>query len=49
MYSTCLSVRDGFYTVFGVVASEVEVLLGVCWFVVDIEDYLAIYVFYEDV
>ena len=35
--------------VFGVVASEVEVLLGVCWFVVDICDDFAIYVFYEDV
>ena len=28
-----------------VVAFEVEVLLGVCWFVVDICDDLAIYVF----
>ena len=45
MYSTCQCVRDGFYTVFGVVASEVEVLLGVCWFVVDICDDFAIYVF----
>ena len=32
-------------TVFGVVAFEVEVLLGVCWFVLDICDNLAIYVF----
>ena len=31
------------------VASEVEVLLGVCWFVVDICDDFAIYIFYEDV
>ena len=30
-------------------AFEVEVLLGVCSFVVDICDDLAIYVFYEDV
>ena len=42
-------VRDGFYTVVGVVASEVEALLCVCCFVVDICDDLAIYVFYEDV
>ena len=31
---------------FWVVAFEVEVLLGVCWFVVDICDDLAIYVFF---
>ena len=30
-------------------AFEVEVFLGVCWFVVDIWDDLAIYVFYKDV
>ena len=30
-------------------ASEVEVLLGVCWFVVDICDDLAIFDFYNDV
>ena len=29
-------------------AFEVEVLLGVCWFVVDICDDFAIYVFYKD-
>ena len=34
---------------FWVVAFEVEVLLSVCWFVVDICDDLAIYVFYKDV
>ena len=32
-----------------VVASEVEELLGVCWFVVHICDDLAIYLFYKDV
>ena len=31
------------------VALEVKVLLGVCWFAVDIIDDSAIYVFYEDV
>ena len=36
-------VMDGFYTVFGVVAFEVEVLLGVFWFVIDISDDLAYY------
>ena len=44
-----LHARDGFYTVFfwgG--AIEVEVLLGVCGFMVDISDDLAIYIFYED-
>ena len=30
-------------------AFEVEVLLDVCWFVADICDDLAIYVFYKDV
>ena len=30
-------------------AFEVEVLLGVCWFMVDISDDLAIYIFYKDV
>ena len=30
-------------------AFEVEVLLGVCWFVVDICDDLAIYVFDKDI
>ena len=34
---------------FWVVAFELEVFLGVCWFVVDICDHLAIYVFYKDV
>ena len=46
VYSTCLRVRDGFYTVFfwgG--ASE----LGFCWFVADICDDFAIFVFYMDV
>ena len=43
------SVRDGFYTVFVVVAIEVEVLLGVWGFVIDIWEDLAIYIFYEDV
>ncbi len=43
MYSTCQCARDGFYTVCWVVTSEVEVLLGVCGFVVDICDDLAIY------
>ena len=41
--------KDWFYTVFGVVAIEVEVLLGVCGFVVDICDDLALFIFYEDV
>ena len=44
-----LECKDGFYTVFGVVAFEVEVLLGVGGFVVDICDDLAIYSFYKDV
>ena len=47
VYSTCLSVRNGFYTVLGEVDFEGEVLLGACWFVVDICDVLAIYVFYK--
>ena len=34
---------------FGGGAFEVEVLLDVCWFVVDICDDVAIYVFYKDV
>ena len=34
---------------FEMVAFEVEVLLSVCWFVVDIWDNLAIYVFYKDI
>ena len=38
-----------FYTVSEVVAIEVEVLLGVSGFVVDICDDSAIYVFYKDV
>ena len=46
MYSTYWSVRDGFYTVFVVVAIEVELLLDVYWFVVDICDDLAIYAFF---
>ena len=37
------------FIVFGMVAFEVEVLLGVCWFVVDICGDLAIYVVYKDV
>ena len=41
-YFTCSSVSDRVYTVFGVVAIEIEVLLGVCWFVVDICDDSAI-------
>ena len=48
VYSKCYCVRDGFYSVSGVVASEVEVLLGVCWFVVDICDDFAIHVFYDN-
>ena len=32
-----------------VVTFEVEVLLGVCWFVIDICHDLAIYIFYKDV
>ena len=40
-----LHIRDGLYTIFGVTAFEVEELLGACWFVVDICDDLAIYVF----
>ena len=44
----CALAKDGFNTVFGLVAVEVEVLLGVCRFVVDICDDLAIYIFYED-
>ena len=40
------SERDGFYTVLGVVAFGMEVIFGVYWFVVDISDNLAIYVFY---
>ena len=31
------------------VAFEVGVVLGVCWFVIDICDDLAIYVFYKDI
>ena len=34
---------------FELVASDVEVLLGVCWFVVDVCDDLTIYVFYKDI
>ena len=45
----CESVRDGFYAVFEVVTIEVEALLVVCGFVVDICDDLAIFFFYEDV
>ena len=48
-YSTYYCVRDGFYTVFEVVPIEVDVLLSVGGFVVDICDDSAIYVFYEDV
>ena len=33
------------FIVFGEVVFEVEILLGVCWFVVDIYEDLAIYVF----
>ena len=40
---------DGFHTVFRVVAFEVELLLGICGFVVYICDDLAIYVLYKDV
>ena len=43
VYSMCLSVKDEFYTVFGVVAIKLEVLLGVC----GVCDDLAIYVFYQ--
>ena len=35
--------------IFSVVAFEVKVLLGVCWFVIDICDDLAIYIFYKDI
>ena len=49
MYYTCYSVRDGFDTVLGMVAFEVEVLFCVCWFVIDICEDLAIYDFYKDV
>ena len=38
-----------FIQVFWVVVFEVEVFLGLCWFVVDICYDLTIYVFYEDV
>ena len=37
-----------FIQFFGIVASEEEVWLGVCWFVVDICNDLAIYVFYKN-
>ena len=39
------SVRDKFYAVFGVLAIEVQVLLSVCGFEVDIYEDLAIFVF----
>ena len=38
-----------FFTVFVVVAIEVEVLLGVCGFVLDICEDSAIYIFYKNV
>ena len=38
-------VRDVFYAVLGVVTFEMEVLFGVCWFVVNFCDNLAILVF----
>ena len=38
-----------FYPVFREWAFEAEVLLGVCWFVIDICEDLAIYGFYKDV
>ena len=44
-----MSGKDGFYAVFWEVAIEVDVLLGVCGFVVDIYDDLGIFVFYKDV
>ena len=40
---------DDFYAVFRVVTIEMEALLGVCGFVVDIWVDLAIFVFNEDV
>ena len=43
-----LECKGWIYTVFGVVGIEVEVLLGVCGFVVDICD-LTVFSFYEDV
>ena len=48
-YSTCKSVRDGIYAAFGMVTFEVDVLLGICGFVVNFCDNLAIFVFNEDV
>ena len=48
MYSPYENGRNGFYTVLGVVAFKVEVLLGVCWWMVDICDDFTIYVFYKD-
>ena len=40
-----ISVRDGFYTVLGVMAIEIGVLSGVCGFVVDICNDWAIFIF----
>ena len=41
-YSMCLGVKDGFYTTF-----EVEVLFGVCGFVINVCNNLDIFIFME--
>ena len=46
---TSYSLRDGFYPAFGMMALEIEVLLGVGGFEVNICDNLAILIFHEDV
>ena len=48
-YSTSENVRDKFYAIFGAVTFEVGVLLGVCGFMVNVCDNLAIFSFNEDV
>ena len=47
-YSKCKSGRDGLCAVLGVMALEMDVLLGVCQFEVDICDILTVLIFTED-
>ena len=44
-----IHLRDGFYVAFWLLTFEMEVMLGVCGFVVNVCDNLAIFVFNEDV